>query len=167
MNYVVGTDLAHMTGTSLVAAKQHRAFGHVDLKLAGLMIVGTMIGVECGARLVEYLERLGGATIDLVIGGSYVVILLSLSGFMGYESLRALRKSAAPDEAVPTADAVEHGGLAARAPRVAGRTWDADVPRPHANREGHPEPRPRPQAVRPMRRTPSLASPGSPPKLTW
>ena len=60
MNFVVGTDLAHMTGKSIVAAKRHRALGHVDIKLGFFMIVGTIIGVEIGARIVEALSNLGG-----------------------------------------------------------------------------------------------------------
>ena len=33
MNFVVGTDLAHMTGKSIVATRRHRSLGHVDVKL--------------------------------------------------------------------------------------------------------------------------------------
>ncbi|MFN2227731.1 MAG: TSUP family transporter, partial [Anaerolineae bacterium] len=33
MNFVVGTDLAHMTGKSIVAARRHRILGHVDVRL--------------------------------------------------------------------------------------------------------------------------------------
>ncbi len=40
MNFVVGTDLAHMTGKSIVAARRHRVLGHVDLKLGLLMVSG-------------------------------------------------------------------------------------------------------------------------------
>jgi len=32
-NFAVGTDLAHIVGKSVVAAKRHRALGNVDLKL--------------------------------------------------------------------------------------------------------------------------------------
>ena len=46
INFVVGTDLAHMTGKSIVAARTHRALGHVDLRLAMLMVIGTIPGVE-------------------------------------------------------------------------------------------------------------------------
>ncbi|MFQ6099305.1 MAG: sulfite exporter TauE/SafE family protein [Armatimonadota bacterium] len=113
MNYVVGTDLAHMTGKSLVAAKQHRALGHVDIKLAALMVVGTLIGVECGARLVELLERLG--SIDIVLGTAYVAILLGISGFMGYDSIRALRRPPPRDDGVRTSDVAANHGIAARA----------------------------------------------------
>lgn len=88
MNFVVGTDLAHMTGKSIVAARRHRALGHVDVKLGMLMVVGTVPGVELGARLIESLESQGN--IDQVIGMVYVVILLVISGFTLWESLRAL-----------------------------------------------------------------------------
>jgi len=89
MNFVVGTDLAHMTGKSIVAAKRHRALGHVDVKLGILMIIGTVIGVEVGARIIELLKTTG--KIDIVIGVSYIVILLTISAFTAWESLRALR----------------------------------------------------------------------------
>ena len=88
-NFVVGTDLAHMTGKSIVAARRHRSLGHIDLRLGGLMIMGTLIGVELGARWVEALEAAG--TIDQVLKTTYVIILLIISGFTAWESLRAIR----------------------------------------------------------------------------
>jgi len=45
MNFVVGTDLAHIVGKSIVAAKKHRALGNVDIKLGMIMVVGTIAGV--------------------------------------------------------------------------------------------------------------------------
>ena len=78
MNFVVGTDLAHMTGKSIVASKRHRTMGHVDVKLGSLMVVGTILGVEAGAQILEGLEQSG--TVDIVIGITYIVILLSISG---------------------------------------------------------------------------------------
>jgi uncharacterized membrane protein YfcA len=89
MNFVVGTDLAHMTGKSIVAARRHRVLGHVDLKLGLLMVLGTIPGIEIGARLIERLERTGN--IDLVVGLSYVIILLAIGSFTAWESLRALQ----------------------------------------------------------------------------
>lgn len=89
MNFVVGTDLAHMTGKSIVASKRHRALGHVDVKLGVLMVVGTIVGVEVGAQILEGLENSG--RVDLIIGVTYVVILLLISAFTAWESLRALR----------------------------------------------------------------------------
>ena len=89
MHFVVGTDLAHMTGKSIVAARRHRALGHVDFKLGLVMVVGTILGVESGAQLLEVLKAKESA--DLVIGLTYIIILLVISLFTAWESLRALR----------------------------------------------------------------------------
>ncbi|NOZ06416.1 MAG: sulfite exporter TauE/SafE family protein [Chloroflexi bacterium] len=89
MNYVVGTDLAHMMGNSLVATRRHRVLGHVDMKLGLLMIIGTVFGVETGARIIEHLQSAGN--IDQVIGSIYIVILLIISAFVAVESLRAMQ----------------------------------------------------------------------------
>src|SRR5207253_8212821 len=58
-NFAVGTDLAHIVGKSIVAARRHRALGNVDLKLGLLMAVGTMAGAEGGAQLIQALKRHG------------------------------------------------------------------------------------------------------------
>jgi uncharacterized membrane protein YfcA len=89
MNFVVGTDLAHMTGKSIVAARRHRVLGHVDIKLGLLMVLGTVPGIELGARIIEGLEVSGN--IDTVIGITYVVILLAIGTFTAWESLRAMQ----------------------------------------------------------------------------
>ena len=89
MNFVVGTDLAHMTGKSIVAARRHRVLGHVDIKLGMVMVAGTVVGVESGARMIEMLESEG--LVDSVVGYAYVIILLIITAFTALESMRALR----------------------------------------------------------------------------
>lgn len=89
MNFVVGTDLAHMTGKSIVAAKRHRVLGHVDVKLGIIMVIGTVFGVEAGAQIVEGLKHIG--QVNQVIGWVYVFILIGIGSFTAYESLRARR----------------------------------------------------------------------------
>ena len=89
MNFVIGTDLAHMTGKSIVAARRHRALGHVDLKLGMYMVLGTIVGVEIGARVIEALEDTGA--IDFTIGITYIVILGCISIFTAWESIRAIQ----------------------------------------------------------------------------
>ena len=37
MNFVVGTDLAQITGASIMGGREHLVRGHVDLKLALIM----------------------------------------------------------------------------------------------------------------------------------
>jgi len=89
MNFVVGTDLAHIVGKSIVAVGNHRRLGHVDYKLGAFMLLGTLPGVEAGARFIEHLKHT--ARIDQVVGGSFIVLLLSISAFMAWEAWATLR----------------------------------------------------------------------------
>ena len=114
MNFVVGTDLAHMTGKSIVASKRHRTLGHVDVKLGAYMVASTIVGVEVGARIIEGLEESGA--VDLVIGITYIVILLSISAFTAWESLRALRMIRT--DQMDVKDAVGVKGLSRRAQKI-------------------------------------------------
>ncbi|MBC8330485.1 MAG: sulfite exporter TauE/SafE family protein [Anaerolineae bacterium] len=114
MNFVVGTDLAHMTGKSIVAARRHRTLGHVDVKLGVLMIFGTVVGVELGARLIEALETAGH--VDSIIGITYIVILLLISGFTAWESIHALQMIRT--DRVDVKDAVGFQGIAKKLHRV-------------------------------------------------
>jgi hypothetical protein len=61
----------------------------VDIKLGVLMVIGTILGVEVGARLIEAREAVG--MVDQVIGTAYIVILITISFFTAWESLRALQ----------------------------------------------------------------------------
>ena len=89
MNFVVGTDIAHIVGKSVVAARKHRVLGNVDIKLGLLMALGTIPGVEAGARLVQVLKRTELA--DLVLGLSFSGVLVAISAFLFWESLAAVR----------------------------------------------------------------------------
>src|SRR5581483_5293306 len=89
MNFVMGTDLAHIVGKSVVAAQKHRNLGNIDYKLGCLMALGTVGGVELGAQFIEYLKRT--THIDLVVGLCFIVILVSISGFMAWETRKTLR----------------------------------------------------------------------------
>ncbi len=89
MNFVVGTDLAHIVGKSIVAARKHRTLGNIDMKLGMLMVVGTIAGVETGAQVIQWLKR--SAYIDVVVGVTFIVILIGISGFMTWEGVQTLR----------------------------------------------------------------------------
>jgi uncharacterized membrane protein YfcA len=97
MNFVVGTDLAHIVGKSIVAARKHSTLGNIDLKLGGIMVIGTIIGVEGGAQLVQELKKT--AHIDMVIGVSFIFILVAISAFMGWETWKTLNPSRAEKKA--------------------------------------------------------------------
>src|SRR5579863_6073006 len=79
MNFVVGTDLAHIVGKSIVAARRHSRLGNVDVKLGLLMIAGTIPGVEAGAQCIQYLKR--HANVDQVVALVFIFVLISISIF--------------------------------------------------------------------------------------
>jgi len=64
MNLAVGTSLAQMTGQSVVSAFWHRKFGNISRRVALIMIPGTIVGVELGARILERFKALGQARMD-------------------------------------------------------------------------------------------------------
>ena len=88
-NFAVGTDLAHIVGKSIVAARRHRALGNVDLKLGLLMAFGTIAGAEVGAQLIQMLKRKGN--IDVVVSLVSIAVYTGISVFMVWESRRTLR----------------------------------------------------------------------------
>ncbi len=90
-NFAVGTDLAHIVGKSVVAAKRHRALGNVDLKLGLIMAVGTIGGAEVGAQLIQMLKRTGH--VNLVVSIVSIVVYLSISTFMIWESRKTLSQA--------------------------------------------------------------------------
>src|SRR5512137_2802167 len=83
MAYAIGTDLAHMGGKSIVSTIRHRKFGNVDVRLGVSMIVGTTCGMEIGAQLVMWLERLGLA--ESYIRKAYVVFLALIGAYVLYD----------------------------------------------------------------------------------
>ena len=90
-NFAVGTDLAHIVGKSVVAAKRHRALGNVDLKLGLFMAVGTIGGAECGAQLIQILKRAGN--VNLVVSVVSIAVYVSISSFMIWESRKTLAQT--------------------------------------------------------------------------
>ncbi len=90
-NFAVGTDLAHIVGKSVVAAKRHRALGNVDLKLGLIMAVGTIGGAEVGAQLIQMLKRAGN--VNLVVSIVSIGVYLSISTFMVWESRKTLSQT--------------------------------------------------------------------------
>jgi len=88
-NFVVGTDLLHIVGKSLVAAREHHLLGHIDLKLAAVMVIGTIAGSETGVQAIEYLKQ--GAHVNLVVGIVSIVVFTLIGIFAGIEGWTVLR----------------------------------------------------------------------------
>src|SRR5437773_7840548 len=87
-NFAVGTDLCHIVGKSVVAARRHRALGNVDLRLGFIMAAGTMGGAEIGADLIQMLKRAGN--VNLVVSIVSIAVYCSISTFMIWEARKTL-----------------------------------------------------------------------------
>jgi uncharacterized membrane protein YfcA len=88
-NYAVGTDLAHIVGKSIVAARRHRTLGNVDFKLGMFMAVGTIGGAECGAQLIQAFKRAGN--VNAVVSYVAIFVYFGIAAFMLWESQKTLR----------------------------------------------------------------------------
>jgi uncharacterized membrane protein YfcA len=93
MAYAIGTDLAHIFGKSIVATAKHRKMGNVDMKLGLLSIVGSVIGVEIGARNVMWLTKVGLA--GPVVRYVYMFLLFGLGIYMLYDYATKDKRAAA------------------------------------------------------------------------
>ena len=100
-NIAIGSSLFQMVGTSAAASLKHRDYGNIDYKLAGFILMGSIIGVESGARTLTWLKSVGTIMIhgsliskmDLWISIVYI-ILLSLVGIsMFLESKKAKKRA--------------------------------------------------------------------------
>lgn len=117
MNYVVGTDLAHIVGKSIVAARTHRVLGNIDLKLAFIMVIGTIVGSEAGVQAIEILKK--GAHVELVVGSVSIIVFTGISLFCAWESWTVLRlnRSRPPTEN-PKKDVTAIDGFAKALQRI-------------------------------------------------
>ncbi|MFH0823183.1 MAG: sulfite exporter TauE/SafE family protein, partial [Pseudomonadota bacterium] len=93
MAYAIGTDIAHIAGKSMISTFRHSKFGNVDYKLGIIMVIGTVIGIECGAQIVMWLERIG--KIGSVVRWVYVCVLalIALMVFADYYKAHKKKKA--------------------------------------------------------------------------
>jgi uncharacterized membrane protein YfcA len=85
MAFAIGTDIAHMSGKSLISTMRHAKFGNVDYKLGSVMVLGTVCGVEAGSRIVMWLERIGQVALYVRYG---YLVLLTVIAWVVFADLR-------------------------------------------------------------------------------
>jgi uncharacterized membrane protein YfcA len=99
----VGSGLAFVFGTSVIATLKHRDLGQVDYKLGVLMIAGTTAGIEVGKEIVLHLEELGLA--GSLISITYIFLLGGIGVFVTYEAVRGGGGGGVDHDAAGEADA--------------------------------------------------------------
>lgn len=93
MAFAIGTDIAHMAGKSIVSTLRHGRFGNIDYRLGWIMVLGTVGGLEVGAQMVMWLERLG--SVELTVRVLYLVLLSFIAWLVFYDVYQKRRKEAA------------------------------------------------------------------------
>jgi len=100
-NIAIGSSLLQMVGTSTASTLKHKGYGHIDYKLAGFILMGSIIGVELGARVLMRLKNLGTITInastisimDFWINIIYIIFLSLVGISMFLESKKAKKRA--------------------------------------------------------------------------
>ncbi len=87
----IGSSMAFVFGTAVIATMKHHDVGQVDYKLGALMFVGIIVGIEIGKMLVFGLEAIGRA--ELVVGVAYILLL----GAIGLVFVQKARKQDSAD----------------------------------------------------------------------
>lgn len=82
----VGSGMAFVFGTAVIATLKHHDLGQVDYKLGAIMIAGTTLGIEVGRASVYYLEDLGLA--GGIISVAYVLLLGGIGLLVTREALK-------------------------------------------------------------------------------
>lgn len=88
--YAIGTDLALMFGSSILATARHFKFGNVDIRLGLYMLLGTAVGVWFGKSLVFAL--LASGDVETIIRLIYIFLLFSVSAFMVYDYISYINR---------------------------------------------------------------------------
>jgi uncharacterized membrane protein YfcA len=90
-NFAVGTDTSHIAGKSIIATLRHSQLGNVDVKLAALMVVSTMIGAEGGVRLINHLKEQGQKVADTAVLSASLCLMAAIA-FITYRETMAARR---------------------------------------------------------------------------
>jgi uncharacterized membrane protein YfcA len=85
----VATQASHITASSLSGALAQWRRQGVDPKMGLLLLAGGLVGSAGGVYVFRILQKLG--QIELVVTGSYVLLLGSIGGLMLNESIRTIR----------------------------------------------------------------------------
>lgn len=93
MNVAVGSDLTQMTATASSGTIAHKKMGNIDMKLALLLLMGSIAGAQIGVYLVNALRDKGLS--ELVIKEVYVVTLGLIGLLLIVESVRSVNNGRA------------------------------------------------------------------------
>jgi uncharacterized membrane protein YfcA len=107
MTFAIGTDITQMAGPSIISTMRHGRFGNVDYRLGSVMVIGTVAGIEAGAQMIMWLERIG--KVDVYVRSGYLVLLTLIAWLVFTDVAKRRRKEREARAAGRTLDALSTG----------------------------------------------------------
>jgi uncharacterized protein len=104
----VATQASHITASAVSGALAQWRRQAVDVKMGAILMAGGLAGSVLGVYLFTLFRQLG--QIELVVNGSYVVLLGSIGGLMLNESVKAIRAARAGNP-LPPVKAHQHSWI--------------------------------------------------------
>ena len=76
----VGSNITHKFGKAIVGSRSHGELGHVDKKLALMMAIGLLAGVQTAVKVNSHIfESMGRAASNLYISAIFIVVLTAIA----------------------------------------------------------------------------------------
>jgi len=91
MNIAIGSNLTQVAATSSSGAVAHKKMGNIDMKLASLILMGSIVGVSLGVILLGSLKA--SPAFDLIIKGIYILLLTVIGLLMLVESALSAKRT--------------------------------------------------------------------------
>ena len=95
----VATVSSHIAASSTSGAISYWRKDAIDFQLAGMLLIGGIVGTACGVWLFTWLRA--ADMLDLLIAVSYVILLGAVGGWMVVEALRAIYRSHRGEPVMP------------------------------------------------------------------
>ena len=94
-NVAVASNMCHKFPKALVGAYKRFKYGQVDLKLGLIMAVSATVGVQVGIQIQHWiLEKWGQAGSNLYVSLAFVVVLVTIGGYVFYDAWKLARTGA-------------------------------------------------------------------------
>jgi uncharacterized membrane protein YfcA len=86
----VASNMCHKFPKALVGAIKRHKYGQVDLKLGLTLGISASIGVKIGIQMMQYVQKMWGeAGSNLYVSFAFVVILITVGGYVFYDAWKA------------------------------------------------------------------------------
>lgn len=96
----VASNMCHKFPKAMVGAYKRWRYGQVDLKLGVIMAASATVGVQLGIKIQEaILARWGQAGSNLYVSLAFVVVLITVGGYVFYDAWKISRSENQDDDA--------------------------------------------------------------------